>query len=79
MRSDTMTSSLRSARQDWRIRPWLWHSGLFHKEIERIILARPAVEAGDSASPGDLQEGQPIYGRVMMRSTTRWSLNERKS
>ena len=42
-------------------------SSLFHKEIERIILVRPAVEAGEKLGflPGDLQEKVNPYLRPL--------------
>lgn len=55
-------------------------SALKHKEVQRIILARPAVEAGESLGflPGDLQEKvdpylRPLYDAlydIMGRETT---------
>lgn len=47
-------------------------SALMNKEVSRIILARPAVEAGEKLGflPGDIYEKvNPICGRCMTRSS----------
>ena len=51
---------------------------LKNKEVERIILTRPAVEAGEKLGflPGDLTR---ISGRSMMQCTTLWALIHTRS